>query len=68
MLEHYPYHYTYNVGNPARNLHAQSRYLWLLDHVGPTNSQWTWRLGPDLELIFYFKTRETHAQFVLTWG
>ena len=68
MLEHYPYRYTYKTNHPAIGLHGQSRYLWLLDHVGQTGQQWTWSLGPDLELIFYFKDQEHHLLFALAWG
>lgn len=68
MLEHYPYSYTYNVGNPARSLSGQARYQWLLNTVGPVGTAWTWRIGPDLELVFYFRLQKDHALFALTWG
>ena len=67
-----PYSVTFAADHPRRRApnNTQDRWYWLHDNIGSMGQDWHWQVpfDTDEDLVFYFKTPEDRALFVLTWG
>lgn len=67
---YFPYSFTFTADNPGRFDSDGRRWEWLCHHLGTLGQDWDWLVPwePDMPLVYYFKTENDLALFVLVWG